>query len=649
VTGVLAVHEPHQPGVDAGREAAADVHVDSRIISGSHDRGRAASFPSLPALPRWVLGYTAGNAAALLLVLYAATRPWVVAAGESPVPASLVRSWIPFALALATIVDLAIAAVLAPERRAAFLARHFALYLVGPLTLLFLYLSAPVANADAGAFCALLVIAFALNALHGIAGALDRLSDRRAAMLIGAAALAAYLAVVPYHRAVQPTASDEPHYLIVMQSLVDDRDLDLANDYAGDRYLRFYPAKLEDIHGIHVGAAIYSIRDLGLPFLGAIPFALGGRTGVLALIAVAGAVLALQLYLLLRDLAFAPRVALLATAATAFVHPLFTYTSQVYPELLAALAFVTAARLLRRGTLTTARELALASAALGALPWLTTRAWPIVLGVGLCVAWRAFRPFSVARVAAGALPFALLVLALCALNWRTFGLFMPAAGYYLIREQQEVLALAPQTGTLGLFFDRDFGLIGRAPVYLLAFLGIATLVRRARDGHGALLVPLALGWLLSLAYIADIAYWWADGSPQSRYLVATMPFLIAGVAGGIEAIAALRRSRALAAGLAWAAAAWSIFITFGYATLPTLGYDLALEIRSGRATGRLWEWVGRVVRPDPGLLFPSLVRVDASTVALSALWVAVGAALVVIGWRAGIHRLAGAPVPKRGA
>src|SRR5439155_13228632 len=121
------------------------------------------------------------------------------------------------------------------------------------------------------------------------------------------------------------------------QSLVDDRDLDLANDYAGDRYLRFYPARIEDIHGIHVGPAIFSVRDLGLPFLGAIPFALGGRTGVLALVALAGAALAAQTYLLLRDLAFAPRVALIAVAVTSLTHPLFTYTSQVYPEVLAAL------------------------------------------------------------------------------------------------------------------------------------------------------------------------------------------------------------------------------------------------------------------------------------------------------------------------
>ena len=601
---------------------------------------------------RSVLLYSAGNLAALALVAYAANQPWVEGASSSPVPASLVRAWLPFALVIFAIVDLSVASTLPAESREGFVARHFALYLASPLTLLLLYFGEPaVLPAQAGAFLALLVAAFAANAIHGIWLSLEHVTDRRAALLLGAVALAAYLAIVPYHRAVQPTASDEPHYLIVMQSLADDRDLDLANDYAGDHYLRFYPSTLEDIHGIHVGPHIYSIRDLGLPLVGAVPFALGGRTGVLALISLAGAALAVQLYLLLRDLAFAPRLALLATAGTALLHPLLTYTTQVYPEILAALAFVTAARLMRHGSGATARDLALASAALGTLPWLTTRAWPTVVGAGVVLAWFALRnpraasdaaeirhgspetPARLARVGAAALPFAALVLALSALNWLQFGLFMPAAGYFLIRDQQAVFGLAPQVGALGLLFDRVFGLVGRGPLYLLAFLGAANLVRRARDGHGAELVPLALGWGLSFLYIADIAYWWADGSPQPRYLIATMPFLVAGVAAGIETIASMSRARAFAAGLAWAAAAWGTLVTFAYTVIPTVGYDLAVDIRESGSSGRLFDYIGRVVRPDPGVFFPSLVRIDGASVALSVAWLAVAAALVLAGSR----------------
>src|SRR3546814_1217064 len=49
-----------------------------------------------------------------------------------------------------------------------------------------------------------------------------------------------------------------------------------------------------------------------LPVLSLVQFAVAGRLGVLALMCVVAAALAAQLYLLLRDLRFAPRVAFLA-------------------------------------------------------------------------------------------------------------------------------------------------------------------------------------------------------------------------------------------------------------------------------------------------------------------------------------------------
>src|SRR5207253_7301939 len=123
-----------------------------------------------------------------------------------------------------------------------------------------------------------------------------------------------------------------------------------------------------DRHIIEVGDAQYPIRDLGLPLIATLPFAVAGRTGVLVLLCFIGAALVAQLYLLCRDLGIAHRAALLAVAGAALTHPLLTYTTQIYPELPAALAFVTAARLLRRGRATTAIDLALASACIGVLP-----------------------------------------------------------------------------------------------------------------------------------------------------------------------------------------------------------------------------------------------------------------------------------------
>src|SRR3989454_2583771 len=347
-----------------------------------------------------------------------------------------------------------------------------------------------------------------------------------------------------------------------------------------------------------------------------------------------GALLAVQLYLLLRDLRFDRRVGFLAVATTAFVHPILTYTTQIYPDLIAALVFASAARLLRRGTLASTFDLALASALTGTLPWLSTRAWFIAVGLGLVIAYCALLPRRdlARRVAAGALPFAALVLALSYLNWREFGLFIPSAGYFLLRDYQPVLVYTPWVGATGLLFDGAFGLIPRASVYLLAFVGVAALSRRARQGHAPEVAALALPWAVSFLYIASIAYWYADGGPASRYLLASLPFLVAAVAGGIETILAVQRGRNVLVGIAAALVAWSAFVTYVLAVLPELRYDYAPEIRAG-ALSRLWLFLGRIIRPDPESFFPAMLRLDAEGIPLALAWVAVAAALVLIGAR----------------
>ncbi len=582
------------------------------------------------------------NLLAIGWVFAAALQPWIVKPGD-PVPESLFRKWLPLALALAAVGTAVVAWALPTAERGPVLRRHFLLYLA-PLTLLVVWHfgGSTVLNGQLGAIYLLIPLAFSVHAVAALWPQLERIGDRAAAIELATIALVAAFALLPYERAVMPTASDEPHYLVVVQSLVVDRSLNVATEYAHpERYRSFYPVPLPDIHGIHVGDAIYSIRDLGMPFLGVVPFAIAGRLGVLALMCLAGAALAVQLYLLTRDLGFGRRVAFLGAASTALVHPVLTYTTQVYPELLTALAFVTAVRVLRAGTATTGRGLAVASALVGTLPWLSTRAWPIVVGVGLVIAYSAWWPRGrtradlARRTAAGALPFLGLVLALCTLNWRTFGLFMPAAGYFLIRNNQPVLVYALQVGGTGLLFDRAFGLIPRAPVYLLAFLGAPLFVRRAR-ARGVELAALAAGALLSFVYIAAIAYWWADGSPPSRYFLASLPLLVPAVAAGWEivlgdALPAVWRTAARAA--SWLALAGSAAVVYVFAVLPNTRYDLALDIRKTGSSGQLFELVRRSIGVDPGKLFPSLVRIDAASIALAIAWTAVAAALAVAGAR----------------
>jgi hypothetical protein len=286
------------------------------------------------------------------------------------------------------------------------------------------------------------------------------------------------------------------------------------------------------------------------------------------------AALAAQIYLACRDLRIAHRPALIGVSIASLSYPILSYTTQVYPELLAALALVSAARFMRAG--------------------------------------RAATPLS---LAGAAVAFALFLL-------------LGALSFALVSDQQPVQAFAPQVGTLGVLFDRTFGLIPRAPIYLVAALGVIPLWRR---GALASFVVLFVGWLAAFISVASVGSWWTDGTPPSRFVLVGLPFFVVLFAAGFEQLASPRATAWRLVGLALAA--YSLFLGYVLAVLPTLRYDVAADIRLTDRNGQLFEFIGRLARPDPAVAFPSIVRGTQLDFALGAAWLAVVAVLVIIGGR----------------
>lgn len=607
------------------------VRVAGLVMASREIRVPEIAFPGT----RSAVAFVAMNAV-LILLLFLWPLPDTCVLG-----CSMRARWMPFGLAVATTLTFALS-----WRRAPLYGRHALLWLTVPAAFaLTAWSSEP--QSLVGVPIVALAAGIAIQGMLGLNASLDVRSDRAIGALLGMTVLAAALALMPWVRSVQPTQSDEPHYLLTMASLVEDHDFDLKNQYDNADYADYYPTPLSARHVIDVGTTEMPIHDLGLPIIGAIPFALGRRTGVLVLMCIVGALFAWRGYALLRVLAFRQRTALLATGIVALVHPLFTYTTQIFPDAIGALVALVAAEQLARPV--TARRLAIASALLGILPWLSARHWFIAIGMGLVVAGLAFLPLvrgrardAVPLVLAAALPFAVIVGAYAALDAALYGVPVPNAGYFVIRDQQQVLAFTPWIGAAGLLLDRTFGLLSHSPIYLLAFLGAGSLWRLwrvTRSGgvtRSPAILALFLGWLLYFVYVADIFYWWADGAPPSRYLLASIGFLLLGVAAGLDLLRSrldMLRAR-VAVALAWAALAGSAAVTLLYALAPNIRYDLAVDMKPTGGPGFLWVTVTAVLRADPGILFPSMVRAALEDHVLAFAWMLVLLGLLIVGYRA---------------
>lgn len=369
---------------------------------------------------------------------------------------------------------------------------------------------------------------------------------------------------------------DEPHYLVIAQSLLEDGDIRIDNQHDARTYATWWRGGELPPHYIERGrdGGIYSIHAPGVAALVAPLFALAGVPGaqatILALAAAAGA-----LVWLLGLFASGSRAAAwFAWAAVSASSTMLVQSVTIFPDgpgaaFTAAVAVIWLA--LRQQRLAHPGWLVAASALLAALPFLHTRFAVISAVFGLLFTYdlvRVPRPDRALRLAAFVVPALLGATAWFGLFHAIYGTPDPTAPYGDNRESS--LTYVPG-GVLGLLVDQQFGLLVFSPVLALGPVGW-WLERRSSHRAALPLVPVVVCYL---AAVATYWMWWA-GVPATpaRFATAIVPLLAPALAiawneGG-------RFFRTLASVLVAGTGAISIFIL-------RAGGTLAWDVRGGRA------------------------------------------------------------------
>ena len=367
---------------------------------------------------------------------------------------------------------------------------------------------------------------------------------------------------------------DEPHYLLTAASIAGDGDVDLANQYAARTYRAFYPYPL-DPHGRLTGGRRHEPHGVGFPLLIAPAYALGGATLVEIQMAALAALAFVLAMALARRLVPEPW-ATAGPLVVALSPPALAYSTAVYPELTAG-AFLAGAALLalhvrERPRMVTALG---AGLLLGVLPWLGTKyALPgaVVAFAVLRWLWRRGRRTAGILAAEAMLMSGVVYVTV---NDRLFGGITPYAadlpgqsatdasfpGGYLDRAHRLV----------GLWLDREYGMLRWAPFLALAGFAVWLLWRSRRDRvaralagqrdveAAAMLLAGVLGaQVVVAAFLSPTMFgFWFPG----RHLVAALP-----AAGALAAWGLRRTPRAGA--------------VLGALTLVASGW-LYLELRLG--------------------------------------------------------------------
>jgi hypothetical protein len=336
-------------------------------------------------------------------------------------------------------------------------------------------------------------------------------------------------------------SGDEPHYLMITHSLVADHDLDVANNYAEDdgRFvghehlemeLHALPARnghIRPVHGVGIAILLVPIyviaqQAAGLPS-DAVLTRVRMTRGLLAYSIVSlflVAVTAFGLFLLADALSYVapqPAAALLVVAA-GVSPPIVSHSFLVFPEVLAL--FVTSLVVwlsLRPAGADDRRPLFAILFALGALPWAHQKYLLYVPGLLFVLAskrWPLIRSLSTTERLIASTLVLVPQLTLLVWTWREWGTFAGALASSGLPFSTHMLT----SGLMGLWVDRQSGLLAYAPLYWIVpacwYLTWRT--------TWPFLVPFALLYVPAASFVE----WWAGFSPAARYLVPAIPFFI---------------------------------------------------------------------------------------------------------------------------
>ncbi len=273
-------------------------------------------------------------------------------------------------------------------------------------------------------------------------------------------------------------SGDEPHYLVIAQSLWRDGDLKIENNHQRGDYREYFAGDLEP-HYLTRGTdgEIYSIHPIGIAVLLAPIYALAGYQGAVWALILMGALAAALAWRWTVATLNAPGAATFAWAAIALSAPFMFNTFTIYPEIAAALA-VMFAFTTTLGTNTERSGIAALDRRGPRDRVAAVAEHEVRADVGRPAPGGHFpsrvksEPASLLRepkVWAMVAIYAISLAGWFAFFYAIWGTPLPMAPY---GSMVQTTPLNLDSGAPGLLFDQEYGLLAYAPVYILAATGL---------------------------------------------------------------------------------------------------------------------------------------------------------------------------------
>lgn len=362
--------------------------------------------------------------------------------------------------------------------------------------------------------------------------------------------------LVPRFKGTPTTQGDEPHYLLVTESILRDGDVFLTNNYKDEQYRPYFEQDIALWHVAHgkdgrfVSTHPYFLSLLVLPGFWAFSYS-GAAMTMIVLMSFAA-----LFTFLITDRFVTRSIAAGVTLFLFFTYPLLFYSRLIYPEtaavFLVALGLWSAWRLKECGKSAYAGIMGLCAGAV-----LLFHPKFIAITISFFILFLIVRPRKDVKLLAWMLAPAagcvllLLVLTNIAFGWKLVQGLTASGGS---KFQGGYWGTNSVWGIGGLYLDRAWGMLIFAPVYALFGYGLVCQKTALEWDRWWVFFPVCIG--LHTVVLGVFQSWNGGAAPVQRYLVPLAPLFIVCVAMFLDRV----RSR-FAWGIAGLLGLWTIVTT----------------------------------------------------------------------------------------
>ena len=364
-------------------------------------------------------------------------------------------------------------------------------------------------------------------------------------LLAATCSIVFFITAFYYVQFSSPPSGDEPHYLIISQTLLKYHSLNVMLDYNAGDYRAFYPMLIAPHVSHNPQGQLLPLHGIGGPILWLIPFALLGRLGAVFFISLVSVLVIVNIYKFLLTMNIRQKYALIVSLVYAIASPLYIYAHLTFIEPIGAFVCIYVLRKIFQKELRTS-EILISSLLLGILPWVHIRfaMFEVILFAALLYrVYRQYRQYglykwhrraNVKYYAVLLLPVIISFLVLELYNYRLWGTFNPAANEINdIHGNSSPFVTSPLIGMLGVFFDQQYGLLINFPVFLFLVPGIILAIKKQFRAYNLLMLLLTLPYLVVFSSFRN---WMGGYSPPARFMLALLPLYAFYLAYALEQI-----------------------------------------------------------------------------------------------------------------